>query len=359
MSKAKDVAIVQVFQFPFHHKCGTFDEYGRWFPNADLNFDKVFDNIANYPSPLDPLSFMRFFYSLRYARILARNRPFVYRKYHGLKDNTFLILFHKTLYATRKRGKRPKKKKIVRATPEPYMYQYVQVSAPFSNNPRWYSILRIRNDHRLAERYVARLKIPEHMYGYNNPSKACIRHVRVFTYTVARRVFDTELNARYFMRRCYEEINSGYREDEIPEYLDRDTGELCKVETMLPQRIVKELREIEVSLIGNRLLHVKETDVVVPIVPKNTKTVVVKDIPAQLYDDVKRVASVEGITVGGWIRTAIEAHMAAMRYAEMSHDKEIFPNIDISKEDVVFDTPVDGQSVVLENNEGVEYVIDF
>lgn len=235
------------------------------------------------------------------------------------------------------------------------MFQYVQVSAPFSSNPRWFTVLRIKNDHRLAERYVARLKIPE---GRGVP-KAIIRHVRIFTYTAAKRVFDNEHSARWFMKRCSQEILDGYREEEIPEYLDRETGEAKKVDTLIPSRIVKELRLIESETIDKRLYHVKETDLVIPMPERKTKTCVVRDIDEDLYNECRRYAMQEGLGVSNWIKTAIESHIQSMRYREVAFDKEIFPNIDISDDNVVFDTPQAGDNVVLEESDGVKYVIEF
>lgn len=356
----RNVEIVQQLPWPSHEKWGATDNIGRWFPKPEVNFYNVFMRFAPFPSIRLPNNYRVFYYTLRFARMMAREKPDLYLRIYNLPSNTFLLIYPRDMQITKTKRKKKTRKppKIKNRAPEAYMYQYIQVSAPFSSSPRWFSILRIRNDHRLAERYAGQLRVCENMYGPDNPPRTGIRHVRIFTYTAARRVFETESQARFFMFRCFTEIKTGYREDEIPEYLDRETGENKKVEAMRPEVIVKELRKIELALINKRAKYVKETDILVPILPKNSKTVVVKDIPGELYEEISLIAGREGLAVGSWIKTAIESHIVAMRYRDVGYDKEIFPNIDVSEDQIVFDTPAEGESVLIEDNK-VKYVIDF
>jgi len=75
-----------------HRKHGHFDKAGRWYPNKELyNIDGAF--CVRSPSRSWPFSYLKHYYTVKFAKVLAISNPDLYCDIQGIEDRGPVIAY--------------------------------------------------------------------------------------------------------------------------------------------------------------------------------------------------------------------------------------------------------------------------
>ena len=69
-----------------HRRAGTFDKAGRWYPDAEYQINGTF--AVRSPSRTWPYSYLKHFYTAKYARALATQAPRQYMQAAGIDEQS-------------------------------------------------------------------------------------------------------------------------------------------------------------------------------------------------------------------------------------------------------------------------------